>query len=89
MPLSRGACGIDKVPAFIMWPPLLNLESVSYLFDDLQIVNYMKNNTFSTENAEAKSYASPICQVIDVDIQRVICASGTETEKVTETDGEW
>ena len=49
----------------------------------------MKNNTFSTENAEAKSYASPICQVIDVDTQRVICASGTETERVTETDGKW
>ena len=63
------------------------MESVSYLFDDLQIVNDMKNNNFSTENAEAKSYAPPICQVIDVDTQSVICAS--ETEKVTETDGEW
>ena len=63
------------------------MESVSYLFYDLQIVNYMKNNNFSTENAEAKSYVSPICQLIDVDTQRVICAS--ETEKVTETDGEW
>ena len=63
------------------------MESVSYLFDDLQIVNDMKNNNFSTENAEAKSYASPICQVIDVDTQSVICAS--ETEKVTETDGGW
>ena len=71
-----------------MWPPLLNLESVSYLFDDLQIVNDMNNN-FSTKNAEAKSYAPPICQVIDVDTQRVICASGTETERVTETDGKW
>ena len=67
--------------------PLLNLESVSYLFDDLQIVNDMKSNNFSTENAEAKSYASPICQVIDVCTQRVICAS--ETEKVTETESEW
>lgn len=47
----------------------------------------MKNNNFSAENAEAKSYVSPICQLIDVDTQRVICAS--ETEKVTETDGEW
>ena len=63
------------------------MESVSYLFYDLQIVNYMKNNNFSTENAEAKSYVSRICQLIDVDTQRVICAS--ETEKVTETDGEW
>ena len=63
------------------------MESVSYLFDDLQIVNDMKNNNFSTENVEAKSYASPICQLIDVDTQRVICAS--DTEKVTETDGEW
>ena len=65
------------------------MESVSYLFDDLQIVNDMKNNNFSTENAEAKSYASPICQLIDVDTQRVICASGTETEGVTENEGEW
>ena len=65
------------------------MESVSYLFDDLQIVNDMKNNNFSTENAEAESYASPICQVIDVDTQRVICASGTETERVTENEGEW
>ena len=63
------------------------MESVSYLFDDLQIVNDMKNNNFSTKNAEAKSYAPPICQVIDVDTQSVICAS--ETEKVTETDGKW
>ena len=47
----------------------------------------MKSNNFSTENAEAKSYASPICQVIDVGIQRVIC--GSETEKVTEIEGEW
>ena len=47
----------------------------------------MKNNNFSTENAEAKSYASPICQIIYVDTQSVICAS--VTEKVTETDGEW
>ena len=70
-----------------MWPPLLNLESVSYLFDDLQIVNDMKSNNFSTENAEAKSYASPICQIIYVDTQSVICAS--ETEKVTETESEW
>ena len=66
---------------------LLNLESVSYLFDDLQIVNDVKNNNFSTENAEAKSYSSPICQVINVDTQGVICAS--ETEKVTEIEGEW
>ena len=65
------------------------MESVSYLFDDLQIVNDMNHNNFSTENVEAKSYASPICQVIDVDTQRVICASGTETERVTETDGKW
>ena len=57
------------------------------MFDDLQIVNDMKSNNFSTENAEAKSYASPICHVIDVDTQSVICAS--ETEKVTETDGGW
>ena len=47
----------------------------------------MKSNNFSTENAEAKSYASPICQVIIVGTQRVICAS--ETEKVTETESEW
>lgn len=63
------------------------MESVSYLFDDLQIVNDMKNNNFSTENADAKSYAPPICQVFDVGTQRVICAS--ETEKVTETESEW
>ena len=49
----------------------------------------MKSNNFSTENAEAKSYASPICQVINVGTQRVICASGTETERVTENEGEW
>ena len=65
------------------------MESVSYLFDDLQIVNDMKNNNFSTENAEAKSYAPPICQVIDVGTQRVICVSATETEGVTENEGEW
>ena len=46
----------------------------------------MQHNNFSTENAEAKSYASPICQLIDVDTQSVICASA---EKVTETDSEW
>lgn len=47
----------------------------------------MNNNNFSTENAEAKSYAPPICKVIDVGTQRVTCAS--ETEKVTEIEGEW
>ena len=51
--------------------------------------NIMRHNNLTTENAEAKSYAPPICQVIDVDTQRVICASGTETERVTETDGKW
>ena len=49
--------------------------------------NIMRHNNLTTENAEAKSYAPPICQVIDVDTQRVICAS--ENEKVTETDGGW
>ena len=47
----------------------------------------MRHNNLTSENAEAKSYAPPICQVIDVGTQRVICAS--ETEKVTETESEW
>ena len=47
----------------------------------------MRHNNLTTENAEAKSYAPPICQVFDVGTQRVICAS--ETERVTENEGEW
>ena len=65
--------------------PLLNLESVSYLFDDLQIVSDMKKDNLSNENAH--SYAPPVCEEFYVGLEIVICAS--ETENVGETEGEW
>lgn len=32
-------------------------------------------------------YDTPLCEVLSVSTQNVIC--GSETEKVTETQGEW
>lgn len=46
----------------------------------------MKNN-LSKESAGVQHYASPVCEVFLLRTQRVICAS--ETEKVTEQEGEW
>lgn len=66
---------------------LLNLESVSYLFDDLQIVNDMKNYNLIKTGTDIQVYTPPVCEAILVGIHRGICAS--ETEKVVETEGEW
>lgn len=46
----------------------------------------MKSN-LSKERVDFESYAPPICEVIPVGTQMVICAS--ETETVGETEGEW
>ena len=43
----------------------------------------MKNDIRS----KAMEYNTPVCEVLSVGIQSVICSS--ETEKVTETEGEW
>ena len=32
-------------------------------------------------------YSTPVCNVLSISTQTVIC--GSETEKVTETSGEW
>ena len=45
------------------------------------------NNNLSKESAGIQSYAPPVCTVIIVGTQRVIC--GSETETVGEVDGEW
>lgn len=39
------------------------------------------------ENESVMEYTTPVCDVLSVGIQSVIC--GSETEKVTETQGEW
>ena len=43
----------------------------------------MKNGNMS----KAGEYSAPVCVVLSVGTQSVIC--GSETEKVTETQGEW
>lgn len=47
----------------------------------------MSSNNLSKESAGVQSYAPPVCEAILEGTQRVICAS--ETEKVTEEEGEW
>lgn len=51
------------------------------------MVNDMKNSALHKESADTQVYTPPVCQVILVGTQRVIC--GSETESVGETDGEW
>ena len=46
----------------------------------------MKNNLTKT-SADIQAYTPPVCEVILEEIESVICAS--ETEKVTEIEGEW
>ena len=46
----------------------------------------MRNNLTKT-SADIQAYTPPVCEVILVGTQRVICAS--ETETVGETEGEW
>ena len=51
------------------------------------------NNNLSKERACEQSYASPVCEVILVGTNRVICASGDDpiqgTEVVDEIEGIW
>ena len=47
----------------------------------------MKNNNSSNGNADAQSYAPPVCQEFYVSTENMICTS--PTEKVGETEGEW
>ena len=47
----------------------------------------MRSIIISNGTAEHKVYITPLCHVSFVGAQRVICAS--ETEKVTEEEGEW
>ena len=37
--------------------------------------------------SKAMEYNTPVCEVLSAGTQSVIC--GSETEKVTETEGEW
>lgn len=74
---------MDKVPAFFVPHPQLNLESVSYLL----IVNDMMNNNLPIEKAAAQAYVPPVCQEIFINAESMICIS--LNEKVEETDGEW
>ena len=47
----------------------------------------MKNNILPNDIADIQVYNTPVCEVILVGTQRVICAS--ETERVGEIEGEW
>ena len=47
----------------------------------------MQNNTLSRAKADIQEYESPVCEMIFVGAQRVICAS--DTEVVGENEGEW
>ena len=47
----------------------------------------MHTSNLSKSITEQKVYETPTCNVIIVGTHRVICAS--ETEKVTEEEGEW
>lgn len=47
----------------------------------------MQSNTLSKSNADIQEYESPVCRVIIVGAQKVICAS--DTEVVGEDEGEW
>ena len=52
----------------------------------------MSSNNLSKESAGVQSYAPPVCYVIFVGTQRVICASGDPiqgTEVVDEIEGIW
>ena len=57
--------GNGRIEGSIYRIEFINLNSYFVDVEQLQIVNKMRNNNFSSENAEAKSYALPICQVID------------------------
>lgn len=47
----------------------------------------MRNDNLSIGLGEVKVYYSPVCEVIFVGTQKVVCAS--ETEKVDDNEGEW
>lgn len=47
----------------------------------------MEKNYLSKESVDPEIYAPPVCDVIIVGTQRVIC--GSETETVGEIEGEW
>lgn len=51
------------------------------------------NNNLSKESAGVQSYAPPVCRVILVETQRVICGSLDDpiegTEEVDEIEGIW
>ena len=53
----------------------------------------MSNNYLSKESTGVQCYAPPVCEVLFVGTQRVICASGNEsiqgTETVYDIDGTW
>ena len=60
--------------------------SIQYYSLNTEIV-VMQNNNHSQGNAEHMVYVSPVCDELFAGAQMVICAS--ETEKVTEEEGEW
>ena len=72
---------------------LLNLESVSCLFEQQIVNNDMRNNNLTKTSADIQAYTPPVCEVILEEIQSIICASGGDpnqgTEIVDEIDGEW
>ena len=49
----------------------------------------MKNKNLYNEEADNQVYAHPVCEVIFMGTQRVICASDPDNEIVGEDEGEW
>ena len=47
----------------------------------------MTHSSLSKEISDAQVYEAPVCRVISVGTNRVIC--GSETEIVGEDEGEW
>ena len=51
------------------------------------MISHMNKNNLPNFKTNTKVYIPPTCQVILIETQRVICASGTED--VGEFDGVW
>lgn len=47
----------------------------------------MKSHNLTKETTGTKAYTPPVCEVIDLEAQKIICAS--QTESVGENDGVW
>ena len=53
------------------------------------MLNYMQKGYLSIENADIRAYEAPVCRVLFVETQGIICASNDPTELVGEIEGIW